>query len=94
MSRGTVVTALTARTDLASIALFAAGTAVFVVGRKVFADTIAIVGGIARTEALSVDADFSAGALAPTNPTMVGIRLEIGTPATTRGLPCGAVVTA
>lgn len=85
---------MTARTDLAGVALFAAGAAVFVVGRKVFADTVAVVGSIARTEALPVDADFSAGALAPTNPTMVGIGLEIGTPATTRGLPCGAVVTA
>lgn len=48
LSAGAVVKAVSARADLAGVALFAAGTAVIVVGCKVATNAVAFVGEKAR----------------------------------------------
>ncbi len=79
LSCGAVVEAHSACAELACIALFAASTAVLVIGEDVFADARAVVGQKSRTLALSADtrlpvlADFAA------RTAVCGIGLQVDT---------------
>lgn len=96
LSSRAVIKAVSAGAEFSRVALFAAGSAVFVVGLKIFANTAAIVGERAFGFALAnaADALVTAFAFGAACSAVEEVGFQINAAPRTRGLSCGAVVKA